>query len=58
MALCLGVNGHTREHQQWYGMTWHALDDALGSVRMPNLAGYDRVESDNLAAADANIGLR
>ena len=57
-ALRLGMNGKAGEYQQRYGMAWHALDDPLGSVRMLNLSGYDRVETENLAVAHGNIGLR
>jgi hypothetical protein len=57
-ALCAGVDGETREHQQRDRMAGHALDDALGSLRVLNLAGNDRVETGDLGAAHRDVGLR
>lgn len=56
--LCVAVNGKPRKNQQWDRVTRHALDHPLGCVRMPNLAGYDGVEADNLAAVDGHVALR
>ena len=39
-------------------MARHALDDALGSLRVRNFAGDDGVVADNLAAAHGDISLR
>lgn len=57
-ALCLGMDGEAGEHQQRNRMAGHALDDALGSLRVLNLAGDDRVEADDLLAAHGDVGLR
>ena len=56
--LRAGVNGQPRKNQQRNRVTRHALNHPLGRVRMPNLAGYDGVETDNLAVADGHVGLR
>jgi len=57
-TLCTNVDREAREHQQRDRMPGHTLDDALGSLRMRNLPGNDGVESDDLAVAQRDIGLR
>jgi len=57
-ALHLGVNGKSREHKQRNRMTRHSLHDAFRGVGMPDLAGYNSVETNNFAAADCNVCLR
>jgi len=57
MALGFDMNGETREHQERDRMARHALDDALGSARMRNLAGDNRVEADNFVIAYGDVGL-
>ena len=52
------MNRKACEHQQRNRMSRHALDDPLGSARMLNLSGYDRIEAENFAVANGNIGLR
>src|ERR1051326_2104823 len=39
-------------------MARHALDDTLGRVRVTNLAGDDRIKSNNLLTAQPHVGLR
>jgi len=39
-------------------VTGHALDDALGGLRVLNLTGNDGVEADNCIVAQRDIGLR
>jgi catechol 2,3-dioxygenase-like lactoylglutathione lyase family enzyme len=57
-ALGVDVDGEAREHQERNRMTGHSLDDALGSLRVLNFAGDDRVETGHLIAVHRNIGLR
>ena len=57
-ALRVDMDGEARKQKQRDRMAGHALDDALGSLRMLNLAGNYRVEADDLIAAKRNIGLR
>ena len=52
------MDGETREHQQRDWVAGHAFDDALGSLRVLNLAGDYRVETDDFIAAHRDIGLR
>src|SRR5450756_555065 len=47
-ALCVNVDSEAREHQQRNRVARHALDDALGSFRVLNLPGDDRIEAYNL----------
>src|SRR4051812_13461803 len=56
-ALRLGMDGEACEHQQGDGMARHALDDALGRLRMLNFTGDDRVEADNLIVAYGEVSL-
>src|ERR1700730_9611732 len=39
-------------------MAGHALDDTLGSLRVLNLAGNDRVKADDLLVTHGNVSLR
>ena len=57
-ALRLAVHGEAREHEQRNWMAGHPLDHALGSLRVLNLAGNDRIEADYLAVAYGDVGLR
>ena len=56
-ALPIGVDGKARQHQKWNWMARHALDHALGGVRMTNFAGDDCIKSNNLRTAQPHVGL-
>ena len=57
-ALGVDMDGEAREHEERDRVAGHALDDARGRLRVLNLAGDDRVETDDLIAAHRDIGLR
>jgi len=56
--LRFGMNGKAGQHQQRNRIARHALDDALGGLGVTNLAGDDRIETDNLVTGHGNVGLR
>lgn len=46
------------QHHQWNRVAWHALDDALGRIGVPDFADDERVKSDYGLSAEADIGER
>jgi hypothetical protein len=57
-ALRVRVDGKAREYQQGNWVTGHALDDALRGLRVLNLTGNDRIETNDLIAVQCNVSLR
>ena len=57
-ALPFTMHGEAREHEQWYRMARHTLDDTLRRIGMLDFTHDDRVEADDFRAAHAHIGLR
>ena len=57
-ALRVRVDGKARQYQQGNWVTGHAFDDALRSLRVHNLTGNDRIETNDLIAAQCNVSLR
>ncbi len=52
------ANREAGQNEQWDRMTRHAFGDTLRRIRVPHLAGDDRIESYNRIAIEPNIGLR
>jgi len=57
-ALPFAMHGETRQNEKRYRMPWHAFDNALRRVNVPDFACDNRVEPDNRLVAYADVGLR
>ena len=57
-ALPLAMHGETRQNEKRYGMEWHAFDNTLRRVSVPDFACYNRVVPNDRCVAYADVGLR
>src|SRR5271163_2481698 len=58
LALHRRVNRQTGQHQQRNRVTRHPLDDARRRIGMFDVAGDERIKSDDFRAVQRNVGLR